>query len=213
VAHGHVGVTAFLVRAQQILREASVGDLSSQAINWLVNEQLPETCRFVFPAIASATQTDFVVHFGWCYGDLGSAAVLKAAQAKAGDAGLQAVVGNLTRRVLSASERAAEEPNADLSLCHGAASTHLLFASLSDNLLAKSGGYGSKAASRVFERIRRLAKLEQERVSAYTLRGDSGTTGQLYDGGLLMGDGGVVLAALSSLNPNAKAWWLEPFLL
>lgn len=212
-AHGHVGVMSFLHRASQPLRsQRGVLEAAESSAAWLQSQFSAELIGPLLPAVVSGDRKQHVSHFGWCYSDLGCAAVTCAVAAYCSSSTLHRI-GDALRIRASAGyrERRTTSVTDDLSLCHGSPSTAMLLRSFD---LSTDAAEEIGAASVLDEGITaRVSSIASDPRTA--LAGISppqiGPPAASY--GLLMGPVGTILHALSVAENRRGPWWAEPFLL
>ncbi len=117
VAHGVPGVIGLLGRIAELPGAAPVvAELRDGAIRWMFDQRTPDLTRSRFPTVATPDQ-ELSARTAWCYGDLGVAAVIWDAQARAG-----ASTAEIQQIALAAVQRPFDQTGVvDAMLCHGAA--------------------------------------------------------------------------------------------
>jgi lantibiotic biosynthesis protein len=121
VAHGAAGVVGVLALAQHLdPADAGRSALLTDAVRWILKQQIADTARSAFPALVSAKDgRAYLARTAWCYGDAGMVVPLLLAARALDNAGWEADVLAIARR--SALRPAAETDAVDASVCHGSA--------------------------------------------------------------------------------------------
>jgi len=150
VAHGTPGVLGLLAHAMRLgLGSGETGTLLAEGVNWLKTQQTPNLRYSRFQSMVEAQQPGGSARdsrLGWCYGDLGVAAMLASAEEAGGGRELGLWWRQLARDRLA-------QPYASFQidsqgLCHGAAGiVHML-----DRLMAR--GLHSVEASALSHKLR-----------------------------------------------------------
>ncbi len=209
-AHGQVGVIAMLARACPRIQAPQYDVLCRKGLEWLYQARCDESFPALLPSIRSVAGVQFAEHSGWCYGDLGSAAVIyKSCLAKSNPLPRE-LVSLLLQRTVSAYRRGDRAPSECQSLCHGFASTCVLVHQLS-TALAASETIALRENQLTLDRLRQIADADWRAFESKSPAVKSAISER--DAGMLMGDSGVILAALMLTVPNANDWWMDPLLL
>lgn len=204
LAHGIVGVLGFLAAAQRTgIADPRVRSLAEGTVRWLLAHRLPEGGDTAFPGFLLPGTKPKATRTAWCYGDLGTAAVLLSAARSFGRPDWEREALDLARLAACRSEKAAGV--VDASLCHGSAGNAHLFLRMHQ---ATGDPALREAALEGFRRTLERWKPGEDMggFSAWMLeRGDQ--PGQWRaEAGFLMGGAGVALALLAAASDIEPDW-------
>ncbi len=208
VAHGHAGLTTLLIRAAALTGAACDAKLAQGALTWLSSEV--DFSRFPsLPTIVVTEESRSSTLPTWCYGDAGTAAVMKECAPTSIGSGARRLGGRIAKHW--ADRMKTFDPASRLQghgLCHGTAGAWAL-------LLSSAPELGTDAFSRS-----KLMSATWERVRSAAAGGDASATsnaaansGSEQAVGLMNGLCGQALATLTSVNPGVARLWKPLFLL
>ena len=204
VAHGVPGVIGLL---GEICGAGIGGDRARELLNrsvaWLLAQAAPEGESRFSPWVAVGKESGHRgSRLGWCYGDLGIAAVLLRAARRVGDPRWEHAAIEIARR--QATRRDARTIVADAGLCHGTAGIAHIF----NRLYQATGDAGLAEAARFwFERTLDMRK-PGEGIAGYRSfgRSERGESGFQTSPGFLTGTGGIGLALLAATSEIEPVW-------
>lgn len=202
VAHGVPGVLGFLAAARRGgVEDSRVPRLAEGIVRWLLEQKLPPGGDSVFPRRLVPGREPEPARTGWCYGDLGIAAVLLSAARTFGRPEWEEEALSLGR--LAAGRSASVMKANEAGLCHGTAGIAHLF----NRLYQATGDPTLKEAALAWLRrcLDRERRGEGHAGLLSWVRGqeDESWTGELGFLGGLAGIGLALLAAVSEVEP---AW-------
>ncbi len=203
VAHGIPGVLGFLAAAQRAgVNDPRLPRLADGAVRWLFAQRLPAGGDSVFPAFLIPDAEPVPSRTGWCYGDLGIAAVLLAA-ARSFDR------PEWEREAIALAHLAAgRTPQAgrvvDACLCHGTAGISHMFLRLHH----ATGDPLLKAAALEWLEHTLAIRRPGQGIAGYLNWISDAVNGDAWraDPSFLNGAAGVGLALLAAVSDVEPAW-------
>lgn len=203
VAHGVPGVVGLLARACAAgVAVERARPLLDGAVARLLRQRLPAGSAAQFPPWAVPGAEPWPADLGWCYGDLGIAAILLQAARAVGEPSWETEALALSH---AAAQRSADVSGVkDAQLCHGAAGIAHLF-----NRMFQATGetWLERAALDWFGRALDLRRPGQKLAGFSAVgRPRAGKARRVAHRGLLHGAAGVGLALLAGTTPVEPAW-------
>jgi lantibiotic biosynthesis protein len=201
VAHGVPGIISALTQMMRLgIEPLRTSKLLTGAVRWLVSEERPSSCISRYGSYIVEGEASEDSRLGWCYGDLGIAAVLL-------DAGISLESPKLQRTALDLMDRCICWPDEhssvhDAPLCHGALGIAHIFNRTYHRF--PDSKYKS-AAIKWYERGLELRSPNSRVAGFFAWRPDL-TPSIRPDESFLSGAIGCALALLASVTPQEPNW-------
>ncbi len=203
VAHGVPGVLGFLAEARRAaIPDSRLAELAQGTVSWLLAQRLEATEESVFPSQIVPGSGATPSRTGWCYGDLGIAAVLLSAARAFARPDWEAEALGIAH--LAAARPVEATGTVDATLCHGTAGISHLFLRLhqaTDEPAMKAAALAWLARTLDWRR-------PGEGLAGFRSWVGSEETGGAWQAepGFLLGAAGIGLALLAAVTDVEPAW-------
>jgi lantibiotic biosynthesis protein len=204
VAHGIPGIICLLSQISELeLPPDRCQRLLDGAVSWLITHQLPTAAKSRFSSWVIPGEAPEPSRLGWCYGDLGIAAVLLQVARQGGKIEWQTAACELLDHCLARTEKQSDVH--DAPLCHGAAGVAHIF----NRIYQSEGVERCREAAVAWYRRALVMRQSGSGVGGFaslTVPDPSQPVVWEANPGFVDGAMGVALALLAAITPIDPCW-------